>query len=92
MRMFELGDPVRWQQRNKYRSNPRTQASFYMYDGKIVSVSPVTAEYRYCGRDDEGKTVVKTMRQEFRLLRNGRYIAKSEDRDDAKGRLYLVRT
>jgi len=88
--MFNIGDKVSWQCRNKYRSNPRAQASFYTYEGEIASMSPLAATFIYCGRDDNGKDVAKQGSQEFRQLRNGKYIPKHEDRDDPKGRLYLT--
>ena len=88
---FKIGDRVSWQARNKYRSNPRAQPSFYCYEGEIDCVSPLTATFRYAGRDELGRDVAKTGRCEFRLLKNGKFIPKNEDRDDGKGRLYLTK-
>jgi hypothetical protein len=87
--MFKVGDQVSWQCRNKYRSNPRAQASFYVYEGEISSIAPLTATFQYAGRDEQGRDVAKTGTQQFRQLKNGKYIPSSEDRDDPKGRLYL---
>lgn len=84
--MFTIGSKVSWQCRNKYRSNPRAQSSFYMYQGTVVCLQPLTAEYTTVrGADDD----VVTDQQQFRELNNGKYIAKQETRDDPKGRLYL---
>jgi hypothetical protein len=85
-KMFKIGDQVRWQVRNKYRSNPRFQPSFLMYTGKIVEVNGVLkAEYKHSRTDG----IVNTHIQEFRQLRNGKYIPKHESNDDPKGRLYM---
>ena len=81
MSIFNIGDTVSWQCRNKYRSNPRAQSSFYIYQGEIVSVQPLTASFKYTGRDEQGRDVVKTAETQFRQLRNGKWIPKSENRD-----------
>jgi hypothetical protein len=87
--MFKIGDKVSWQIRNSNRTNRRFEPSFYIYRGVIVDVSPLTAEFEYCGRDDQGNNVSKKGLETFRQLKNGKYISKQEDRDDPKGRLYL---
>lgn len=86
--MFKIGDKVSWQTRNQGRSN-KHQPSFYQFEGVIVDVDTLTAEFRFTGRDDQGRDCIKVSQQQFRQLRNGQYIAKQEDRDDPKGRLYL---
>jgi len=84
--MFKIGDSVRWQSRNKYRSNPRFQPSFLLYKGTIVEAGKtIRAEYGYSRTDG----IVNIHIQEFRQLRNGKYIPKDEPNDDPKGRLYL---
>jgi hypothetical protein len=84
--MFNIGDKVSWQVRNKHRSNPRFQPSFLMFRGEIVATGPrLVAKYLYSRTDG----TVLTHTQEFKELRNGKYIPKNEDKDDPKGRLYL---
>jgi hypothetical protein len=85
--MFNIGDKVRWQTRNKWRSNPRFQPSFLMYNGVVVETGNVIkAEYKHSRTDG----IVNIHIQEFRQLRNGKYIPAHEDKDDPKERLYLV--
>ena len=98
MTTFKIGDQVRWQSRNKYRSNPRFEPSFYMYSGEIEYFTPdvknpgnplPVAKYSYAGKDQFGNDVAKEGYQIFRRLRNGKYIPQDELKDDPKGRLYL---
>jgi hypothetical protein len=87
--MFKIGNKVSWQCRNK-NDTSRFSNSFYTYSGVITAVSDktITAEYKYSGRNETGYcTRIGT--QDFRQLRNGRWIPKHEKKDDPKGRLYL---
>jgi hypothetical protein len=97
MTAFNIGDKVRWQCRNMYRCN-KWMPSFYMFSGIIEYFTPdaknpnvllPVAKYTYCGRNEQGRDVAKEAFQTFRLLKNGKYIAQEESRDDPKGRLYL---
>ena len=84
---FKIGDKVRWQARNKYRSNPRFQPSFLMFSGVITQDGDtIKADYKHSRTDG----IINVHTQEFRKLRNGEYIPSHEGKDDPKGRLYLV--
>jgi hypothetical protein len=82
--MFKIGDKVKWLVRDS-NSTQRRSFRFSGYEGVIVNTNPLTAEYQtyagYLGNVSH--------RQDFRQLKNGKYIAAQETRDDPKGRLYL---
>lgn len=84
--MFKIGDKVRWQVRNM-NDTTRGSRSFHLYNGTITAVSDseILALYRWT-RD--GINVYEATKA-FRKLKNGRWIPKTEKRDDPKGRLYL---
>lgn len=89
--MFNIGNQVKWQCRNSNRSNPKWEASFFLYNGIIIECSDkeIVAEYKRAGRDVNGNDCTYTELMKFRALRNGKWIPKQEKCDDPKGRLYL---
>lgn len=88
--MFAKGDKVRWQVRNKNRSNRRAQSSFLRLVGQVITVTDTAITCEYKTASGATDIFVNTHTQEFRKLRNGKWIATQEDKDDPKGRLYLM--
>ena len=86
-KMFKIGDKVSWQVRNMLDST-RGSSSFYSYNGVIVSIDTdaITAEYSWSRNGTDVYLAVK----KFRQLKNGKWIASTEKKDDPKGRLYLT--
>lgn len=86
-KMFKIGDKVSWQVRNMLDST-RGSSSFYSYNGVIVSIDTdsITAEYSWSRNGTDVYLAVK----KFRPLKNGKWIASTEKKDDPKGRLYLT--
>lgn len=84
MIIFNLGDKVRWGERNVMPPGMRkkTDLPFYYYDGEVINLAPLTVQYE-CQRGQ--------VTQEFRQLRNGEWIVEYDKKDDPKGRLYLRR-
>jgi hypothetical protein len=85
--MFNIGDKVSWQQRNM-NDTTRGSNSFHSYNGVITQLNEevISVEYRWTRNSIDVFTATKN----FRKLRNGKWIASNENRDDPKGRLYLT--
>lgn len=85
--MFKIGDQVSWQQRNM-NDTTRGSNSFHSYKGVISQIThcEIIAEYHWTRN---GLDVFQAVKH-FRKLKNGKYIPKTEKRDDPKGRLYLT--
>ena len=84
--MFKVGNKVKWQVRN-INDTTRGSSSFHRYHGTITAISDteITASYTWTRNGVDVFEATKA----FRQLKNGRWIPKTEKRDDPKGRLYL---
>lgn len=91
--MFKIGNKVRWQTRNK-NATGRFASAFHLYKGQVVAIDAdakkPTLTVEYLTPNPNGGT--NTHQMLMRQLRNGNWIAKHEDKDDPKGRLYLALT
>jgi hypothetical protein len=89
--MFNLGDKVRWQVRNK-NATGRWAPSFYLYEGVVIGngVKGPIVKYTTAGRNEQGKDCAVVRNAEFRQLRNSKFIEVNQTHDDPKGRLYLT--
>lgn len=88
--MFNLGDKVRWQIRNK-NATGRWVPNFYLYEGVVIGndVKGPVIEFTTAGKDDQGKDCKVVRKTSFRQLRNGKFIEVNQTHDDPKGRLHL---
>ena len=84
--MFKIGDYVSYQTRNK-NARERFALSFHQHRGHIISVtdSEIQVEHYHTNDNVEFYRYIAS----FKLLRNGKWIAKSQTHDDPKGRLHL---